>query len=58
MYLHVYIVKEGKSPNPADKANKLYSKKYTVYRSKRMCANVLIFFVFLFPLLEFNALKI
>ena len=40
MYIHVYIVKEGKSPDPADKASKLYSKKFTVYRSKRMCASV------------------
>ncbi|XP_076464340.1 putative lipid scramblase CLPTM1 [Babylonia areolata] len=36
MYLHVYFVKEGKSPDPADKAKKLYSKKNTVYRSKRL----------------------
>ncbi|KAL8610919.1 Cleft lip and palate transmembrane protein 1 like protein [Nucella lapillus] len=36
MFLHVYLVKEGKSPDPADKPQKLYSKKNTVYKSKRL----------------------
>ncbi|KAK7104349.1 putative lipid scramblase CLPTM1 [Littorina saxatilis] len=36
LYIHVYLVKEGKSPDPADKASKLYSRKSTVYRSKRL----------------------
>ncbi|KAK7493479.1 hypothetical protein BaRGS_00015379 [Batillaria attramentaria] len=36
LFLHVYLVKEGKSPNPAAKADKRFSKKYTVHRSKRL----------------------
>jgi hypothetical protein len=32
LYIHVYFVKEGKSPNPKDKGS--YLKKYTVYNSK------------------------
>ncbi|XP_005100873.1 cleft lip and palate transmembrane protein 1 homolog isoform X2 [Aplysia californica] len=36
LFIHVYFVKEGKSPDPTDRASKLYSKKYTAYRSKRL----------------------
>ncbi|PVD26713.1 hypothetical protein C0Q70_14391 [Pomacea canaliculata] len=36
LYVHVFFVKEGKSPNPADKADKRYLKKYTAHRSKRL----------------------
>ncbi|XP_063426507.1 putative lipid scramblase CLPTM1 [Mytilus trossulus] len=34
IYLHVYFVKEGKSPNPKDKLK--YLKRYTVYNTKRL----------------------
>ncbi|KAL4237426.1 Cleft lip and palate transmembrane protein 1 like protein [Mactra antiquata] len=34
IYLHVYIVKEGNSPNPANKD--LYRKRDTIYRSMQM----------------------
>lgn len=34
IYLHVFFVKEGKSPNPKDKGK--YLKKYTVTSSKRL----------------------
>ncbi|KAK6181369.1 hypothetical protein SNE40_009235 [Patella caerulea] len=34
LYLHVYFVKEGRSPDPTDKGR--YSKKNTVSRSKRL----------------------
>ncbi|BFZ07705.1 hypothetical protein BsWGS_10743 [Bradybaena similaris] len=36
LYIHVYFVKEGKSPDPTDRASKTYSKKYTASRSKRL----------------------
>ncbi|KAJ8311058.1 hypothetical protein KUTeg_011392 [Tegillarca granosa] len=34
IYLHVYVVKEGKSPNPEDKG--AYSKRYTIHKTKRL----------------------
>ncbi|XP_023326290.1 cleft lip and palate transmembrane protein 1 homolog [Eurytemora carolleeae] len=34
LYIHTFIVKSGKSPDP--KAGKLFSKKYTVYKSQRL----------------------
>ncbi|RUS71909.1 hypothetical protein EGW08_020322 [Elysia chlorotica] len=36
LFIHVYFVREGKSPDPADRASKMYSKKFTVHRSKRI----------------------
>ncbi|GFO07340.1 cleft lip and palate transmembrane protein 1-like [Plakobranchus ocellatus] len=36
LYIHVYFVKEGKSPDPVDRASKMYSKRFTAYRSKRL----------------------
>ncbi|CAL1530511.1 unnamed protein product [Lymnaea stagnalis] len=36
LYIHVYFVKEGMSPDPKDRAFKNYSKKFTAHRSKRL----------------------
>ncbi|KAK0046519.1 cleft lip and palate transmembrane protein 1 isoform X2 [Biomphalaria pfeifferi] len=36
LYIHVYFVKEGMSPDPSDRSLKTYSKKYTAYKSKRL----------------------
>lgn len=42
IYLHVFIVKHGKSPDPSTgKTN--FSKKFTLYRSKLLNKWVLIF---------------
>ena len=34
IYLHTFVVKAGKSPNPKD--GKLFSKKNTVYKTQRL----------------------
>ncbi|XP_059156203.1 putative lipid scramblase CLPTM1 [Physella acuta] len=36
LYIHVFFVKEGMSPDPNDRSAKTYSKKYTAHRSKRL----------------------
>lgn len=35
MYVHVYFVKSGFSPNP-DAGDSLYNKKYTLYSTQRL----------------------
>lgn len=34
IYIHVFFVKEGMSPDPNDRSSKTYSKKYTAHGSK------------------------
>ncbi|KAH9488723.1 Cleft lip and palate transmembrane protein 1 like protein [Bulinus truncatus] len=36
LYIHVFFVKEGMSPDPSDRPQKTYSKKYTAHKSKRL----------------------